>query len=376
MGKAPNGHGSVRKILKGRHKGKWRVAVVVGKTADGKLIRKTGLYDRQADAEARRAELVAQREAGRFGSASRRTLAEQLHLWLNTVAPDIAEGTLYHYRWAVESHVAPHIGAVRLGGLDVPTIEAWLGKLDEEDVGGRSRQAAYNVLSAALTHAVNRGDLGLNPCDRVRKPTAKRAKIEPFSRDEADWILAESFETRYAALFRIALSTGLRQGELFGLRPHRDIDLTAGTITVTRQAIESAGKIVVQPYPKTDSGNRTLKLTDAAIILTMEHRKRMLREGHAGREFEFVAPEGGVIRRSLFRARVWVPLLEAIEVRHRGAHHLRHTFATLMLGARVPLHVVSRMLGHARPSITADLYAHAIPDQIEEAGAAVRSLFG
>jgi integrase len=376
MGKAPNGHGSVRKITKGRHKGKWRVAVVVGKTADGRLIRKTGIYAKQADAEAQRAILVAQRGAGRFGSASRRTLSDQLNLWLDTIRPDITEGTHYHYSWAVNTHVVPHLGALPLSKVDVPAIEAWLVALDDAEVGGRSRQAAYNVLSAALTHAVNRGDLGINLCDRVRKPSSKRKKVEPFTADEADLILAETFETRYAALFRLALSTGMRQGELFGLRPHRDIDLTAGTVSITRQVVESAGRIIVQPYPKTDSSNRTLHLSDAAIVLVMEHRKWMLKEGHAGREFEFVAREGGVIRRSLFRARVWVPLLERIEVRHRGAHHLRHTFATLMLGAKVPLHVVSKMLGHARPSITADLYAHAIPDQIEEATTAVRRLFG
>ena len=376
MAKAPNGHGSVRKILTGRHKGKWRVAVVVGRTEDGKVIRKTGIYRTQADADARRAELVNQRGAGRFGPASRRKLSEQLKVWLDNIEADVTEGTHAFYSWAVDSHVAPHIGGTPLNKLDVPAVEEWLKKLDDEGVGGRTRQAAYDVLSAALGHAVNRGDLAVNVVDRVRKPTAKRAEIEPFTPQEVDWILAETFETRDAAMFRLFLSTGMRQGEMYGLRANRDVDLKAGTVAINRQAIESAGRIIIQPFAKTDCGNRTLILPDAAMVLLMEHRKRMLKEGNAGREFEFCAVGGGVIRRSLFRARVWAPLLERLEIRHRGAHHLRHTFATLMLGAKVPLHVVSRILGHARPSITADLYAHAVADQIDEASEAQRRLFG
>jgi len=376
MGKAPNGQGSVRKIKSGRDKGKWRVAVVVGWTADRKPRRRTGTFDKHADAEAFRRELLAEKAAGRLAPANQVSVAGHLEQWLrDVVAPNRSEGTAISYGYSIRNHLVPHLGSVRLSALDGRLVEQWLATMVRNGVGDRTRQLAFTVLSASLGHAVRRGDLASNPCDRTEKPRAKRGKIDPFTQEEADWILADSFEGPNAALFRLALSHGLRQSELFGLRP-RDVDLTAGTATIVRQAVEREGRVVFEAYPKTDSGNRTLELTDAAIVLLMEYRKRMLRLGHAGRETEFVAPEGGVVRRSTFGDRVWRPTLVRLGFRHRGFHHVRHTFATLMLGQGVPLHVVSRLMGHAKPSITADLYAHAIPTQVAEARASANRLFG
>lgn len=381
MGKAPNGQGSVRKVRVGKHKGKWRVAVVVGRTERGTLRRKTGIFAKQADAEAFRAEQVAKRAAGAFAPVARRTVAEQLWLWHGTIEADRADSTVAGYRHFIRNHIAPHVGGFALAKLDMPTVEGWLKKLDEAGVGARSRQMAFTVLRMALDHAVRRRDLAANPCAEIARPRYKRGKIDPFGRDEANWILADSFEGPHAALIRLLLSTGIRQGEAFGLRP-QDVDLFGRTVRITRQVVETEGRVVVQEYPKTNSGNRTLALTDAAVVLLAEHRRRMMAKGYAGRDFEFVSAEGCVIRRSTWGDRVWRPMLERIgrergaAVRHRGAHHLRHTFATLMLGDGVPLHVVSKILGHAKPSITADLYAHAIPEQVDEAGAAARRLFG
>jgi integrase len=375
MGKAPNGYGSIRKITKGRYKGQWRVAVTVGWYGAGRPRRKTGIFEKWSDADAFRQDWAERRRTGAIGPAGL-TVSVLLSHWLeNVVTPNRAENTAASYGYAIRNHIVPHLGSVRLEQLHPRTIETWLAELLSKGAGDRTRQNAYTVLSAALSQAVRRGDLASNPCLRVEKPQARRQKVDPFLREEIDWILADSFEGRYAALFRLAVSTGMRQGELFGLRP-RDVDLRSATVSITRQAVECAGRIVLQAYPKTDASNRTLSLTDATCILLGEHRKAMLRRGRAGREFEFVASEGGVIRRSTFGSRIWRPMLERLEIRHRGFHHVRHSFATVMLGDGVPLHVVARIMGHARPSVTSDLYAHAIPDQIGEAVESAQRLFG
>lgn len=376
MSKAPNGHGSIRKLETGKYAGWYRVAVVVGWRGKNRPRRKTGTFKKHADADAFRKRTLEEKGTGRYGSLEHVTVATHLEEWLRTtVKPNRADATHSSYTLATNRHIIPHIGHVRLLALEPRHLEIWLNTLLEQGVGDRTRQNAYIVLSAALNHAMRRGDLPANPCARVEKPRAKREKINPFTREEIDWILADSFEGRYAALFRLAISTGMRQGEIYGLRS-RDVDLREGTVRVVRQAVETEGRVTFQSYPKTDAGNRTLSLTDAAIVLMLEYRKRMLKVGKAGRDLEFVAPEGGVIRRSTFGHRVWRPMLERLDIAHRGFHHVRHSYATLMLGSGVPLHVVSARMGHSKPSVTADLYAHAIPDQVEEARAAERRLFG
>ncbi len=82
------------------------------------------------------------------------------------------------------------------------------------------------------------------------------------------------------------------------------------------------------------------------------------------------------MRRTDFRVRRWNSLLKILGLDHRGLHHLRHMYATLALGARVPVHVVSRVLGHSKPSITLDIYAHVLASQQAEATDATRRLFG
>lgn len=391
MGKAPNGHGTIKKLTAGKNKGKWYVEVPVGwdvsKTGRKILRRKRGLFVKQADAEAFRAKHAAARTVGAKAPAVRRTVSEQLRIWFDTVkASGRSSNTIDAWHHSIETHIKPYIGGLALRSLGVPAIEAWQTTLKNTKqrrgeaeldrlVGTRTRLMAFDILSQALRHAVKRGDLAVNPCLACEKPTYNRKKVDPFSRDEVSAILRAADAGKWAAPIRLMLSTGMRQGELFGLRP-RDIDLIAGTITINRQAVETKAGVVITEYGKTNAAHRTVALVEKTREAVVAHRARMMEKGLAGRELEFVSKAKGPVRRTSFGSGPWRDLLAACGLRHRGAHHLRHTFATTMLGDGVPLHVVSKILGHARPSITADLYAHAIPDQIEEAFSAAGRLFG
>src|SRR5690606_13641780 len=137
---------------------------------------------------------------GFTGADSLRTVSALLEDWLeNAVAPNLAENTATSYGYAIRNHIVPHIGGVRLEKLTPRVVERWLAELVAKPTGDRTRQNAFVVLSAALSHAVRRGDMPSNPCMRVVKPTARRERIDPFTREEIDWLLAESFEGPYAA---------------------------------------------------------------------------------------------------------------------------------------------------------------------------------
>lgn len=367
---------------------RWRIIVTVGTKIDGSLDRRSRTFDRQADAIAWKREILNRKASGSIGPIRLSTVAEYLDRWLEMVVrPNRSASTAESYGYAIR-HVKPYLGAKRLDRLSTGDVESWLADLlrngagvakcrttgDAKTTGARTRQNAFRVLSAALDYAVKRGDLGLNPCKRVESPTADREEIDPFTRAEVDAILSATSDDRFSALYRLLFTTGMRQGEAFGLSP-KNVDLDACSVRVVRQVVETDGRIVFSK-PKSAASVRTIPIPESTAESIRDHLERMRAERRGGLDLLFVGREGGTIRRSTFAAREWNPTLDQLGIRRRGAHHIRHSFASFMLGAGVSLPVVSKILGHARPSITADIYSHAMKDQLESSRAASRSLFG
>ncbi len=137
-----------------------------------------------------------------------------------------------------------------------------------------------------------------------------------------------------------------------------------------------AGRVTMKAL-KTKSSRRSIHVSDRVAVALSDRRKASLTEGQASCDLVFPNRDGLPMRRSNFGARHWKGLLSDLGFEHRGFHHTRHTAATLMLSAGVPIHEVSRILGHARPSITLDIYSHWISTP-ESAGthAADRAIFG
>jgi integrase len=369
--KQPNGEGSVYELPDGRFK----VAVTVGRTPDGKPRRRTKIFKKRSDAEAHRRKLLGLRDSGKLGPADRRTLSDYLDRWLRSAATGGLRGTTAEsYSSLVRRHVSPHIGHLRLERVTTADVRGWLDTLAENGVGSRSRQYAFTVLSAALSGAAEAGDVRFNPCGPIDRPEYEREPIDPFTADESRAILTASEACWNPAVFMLGFSPGLRQGEIFGLR-WRDLDLDVGRLSVKQQLVEGKGGVRFHP-PKSKAGFRTLDLTPATVDALREHRRFMLRKGWASSEVVFLTRRGTLVRRSNFGDRHWGPLLKRCKLRHRGFHHARHTFATLMLGAGVPIHVVSKLLGHSSVTITLENYAHYVPDQGRNALDASRALFG
>jgi integrase len=168
----------------------------------------------------------------------------------------------------------------------------------------------------------------------------------------------------------------MRQGELFGLL-WEHVDLPGGKLRIVQAAAEVAGKVSIRS-PKTANSARVVELPPVAVKALKEHRAILMKEGNAGSDLVFPAPRGGLIPRSTFRHRYWLPILKHKNVgaAPRGFHHTRHTYATLALGAGVPVHVVSRVLGHSKASTTLDIYAHVLQAHQTAATEAAQRLFG
>lgn len=370
-GKKPNGEGSIFKLPNG----KWKAVVNLGWTPNGKRRRRSRTTKSRADAAAALRDLQNKVDDGDSFVASRLTVGQFLTQWLaDVVKPDRSENTFESYRRSIEKHIAPRIGTVLLSKLSPLHVQGMIADMARDGTGSRTKQLAYTTLRVAMGQAQALGQIRENPCTPIPKPTNERKDIKPLTLEESKQLLEETDGTGLHAFYLLALSAGVRQSEMFGLR-WEFVDLAAGKIRIEQQAVDISGKVVVR-RPKTKASIRTIDVTPAVVDALILHRANLLKRGLAGNPLVFPAAEGGYMRRGTFRTRAWKPLLKRLGIKHRGFHHLRHTYATLALGAGVPVHVVSSVLGHAKPATTLNIYSHVLEQQQSAAKLAMAKLFG
>jgi len=186
------------------------------------------------------------------------------------------------------------------------------------------RELVHSVLHVALRDAVRMERLPSNPCDGVAKPRAAKREIQPLSEEQVKTLLVHAVGNRLHALYVLAVTTGLRQGELLGLH-WKDIDLGSANLSVRRTLQEVKGKLNFGE-PKTQAGIRVVDLPELALQALREQRKRMLSEGNPG-PLVFCDTAGGPLRKSNLIRRSFHPLLERAGLPRIRFHDLRHTAA-------------------------------------------------
>lgn len=373
MSKRANGEGSIYKMADGR----WRAVIDLGTGADGRRRRKSKIAKRRADAVALLRELQAERESGFVAQSGPPRLTDYLSQWLSGLSTRSAPNTIALYRNAIDRHIDPVIGGVRLDKLTAVQVMGLLNSWRDSGVGNRTQQVGLAVLSHALQSASEIGLIRSNPAAKIKPPKSAREEIDPFGADEVRRIIeAARVEDLHLAPIVLLFACGLRFGEMAGL-PRRCVDLAAGTIRIEQQLTTDAGtgKTILGPT-KTTRSRRNIDLPEIAIDALSQHLALMVSLGRAGDDLLFRGRQGGYLANRNFRERPWKRTLARAEVRERPPHHARHTYATLALSAGVPVHVVSAVLGHSRASITLDLYSHYLPAHQQSARDAIGKLIG
>lgn len=234
------------------------------------------------------------------------------------------------------------------------------------------QQLAHSLLRRALGQAVKWGTIPRNVCEAVEKPRAPKKPIKVLNKDQVDSLLTVAQEDRLYALYVLAVTTGLRQGELLALQ-WEDVDLDSDALSVRHTLLEMDGKLELVE-PKTAMACRKVDLPQMAVKALRRHRKQMLAEGHIG-SCVFCDTKGGPIRKSNLIRRSFKPLLKNAGLPDIRFHDLRHTAATLLLVQGVNPKVVQERLGHAQISLTLDTYSHVLPSIQKEAASKLDSLF-
>lgn len=296
---------------------------------------------------------------------------EYLKEWLENATPGLRPKTAHQYSDILEKHIIPYIGRVILKDLTQQRIERFYSELTRDGRGARTVLYAHQVLHKALEKAVLYGLLVRNPAHGATLPRQHKEEMKVWDEAQVASFLAAASGSRLAGLYHLAVVTGMREGELFGLK-WSDIQWSAGVISVQRQVQRVPHKGWSFIEPKTKAGRRTIRIGPGVIDALRQHKVRQqLEKQYAGGrwvDYDLIFPNsvGNPLEPSNMRLD-YNRLLEEAGLPKIRFHDLRHTAASLMLNHGVPVIVVSNMLGHSKPSVTLDIYAHLYHESQSEA---------
>ena len=318
-------------------------------------------------------------DAGLDLSADRQTVAQYLDKWLSASArPSVKVRTYEGYESIVRVRVAPRIGRKQLAKLTPLDLQALYTELAEAGLSARSIGHTHRVLHRAFDQAVKWNILARNPCHGTTAPRPQRTEMKVLTPEQVRAFLAATVDHPAHALYTLAVTSGMRAGELLGLQ-WGDIDLDAGHLTIRRalQQQNSAGLVFVTP--QTAKSRRMTLLSQRAINALRAHRDRQTfhrrQVGSEWRDLDLVfpGPFGGPTDPSWSR-QVFYAALEAAGMPRVRFHDLRHTAATLALMQGVHPKVVSDMLGHGTVGLTLDTYSHLLPAMHQQAAGAMDAI--
>ncbi len=356
MARRGSGEGTIYK----HKRGGWAATVQVGIDENGRRLRRTVYARTRGKVQEKLDELRQRAAVGVWADPGSLRLGEYLDGWLRDVAgPRVRPNTLAYYT-RVLVPVKASLGGLLLRSLAPMHVDTVLRRLQDEGRSARGRQMVYTVLRTAIRDAVRRRLLPVNPLDAVSRPRAPRPEIQALDAAQAKKLLDAAAGDPLEALYALAVGTGLRFGELAGLR-WRDVDLAAGAVHVRQALVEGRkGGPATFAEPKTARSRRKVDLPAFAVAALGRHRERLGAVPHPER-LVFLSAEGEPLRRSNLHRRSWKPLLERAKLPDVPFHGLRHTAATLALVAGVNPKVVQERLGHSSVTLTLDTYSHAVP---------------
>jgi integrase len=310
-------------------------------------------------------------DAGLDIGAKTQTVAQFLTRWLeDTARPTVRPSTYASYAGHVHHHLIPALGHHQLTKLTPQHVQKMMQTMTAKGLSPRTVAYARAVLRRALGYAVKWSLVARNVATLVDPPRAVRTPVQPLSAAQVRILLDATKDDRLGPLLHVAIATGLRQGELFGLR-WRDVDLDAGTLTVryAMQRIEGTPTFV---EPKTALSRRTVPLPASAVTALRRQRTHQLEErllaGPHWQDWELVfASTVGTPLESCNVTHRFQRLLTAAGLPRQRFHDLRHCAASLLLSGGVPARTIMGILGHSQISLTMNTYAHLSPVLEQEA---------
>jgi integrase len=376
MGKGRRGNGEGTVFWSATRR-RW-VAQVTVIDPTGRRRRLTRTAQTQAEALRLLKQLRLQVDDGQPTRGRPPTLERFLALWLPGRQPALRPRTWQGYESIIRTRLLPEVGRVRLDQLTPAILQAAYARLLGRGLSPKSVLNAHRLLHRALADAVRWGLLARNPCDLVDPPRVPRPVVRALDADGVARLLAACAGDDLGPLITVAVLTGLRLGELLGLQ-WDDVDLERGELRVLRAVQRVRGRGLVVVPPKTAASRRLVPLPPQAVAALRTQRRQQaaarLAAGPAWAEgaWVFTSALGRPLDPSEVTRR-FQRLLQAAGLPRLRFHDLRHTTATVLLGAGVHPKVVASLLGHSTIQVTLDTYSHVTPSLAQQAAEVLGTL--
>ncbi|HVD00377.1 MAG TPA: site-specific integrase [Candidatus Dormibacteraeota bacterium] len=362
-----------------RQDGLWAAAVDLGRV-NGRRSRQTFYGATRKEVQDWLKVALRDQQLGTLPAASRETVGQFLTAWLEDSAkPRLRPSTFRSYSDLVRLHVLPTIGHHRLDRLTPQQVQTMLNAKLAEGLSARRVEYLRAVLRTALNQAVKWGMVARNAAGLTNPPRVKTRPVQVLSPDEARRFLEVAQGDRLEALFVVALSLGLRQGEALGLQ-WEDVDLKKRSLSVAHALQRIDGKMQLVE-PKTERSRRTIRMPEVVAGALTAHqqqqRKDRLLAGARWKESRFIfTTTVGTPLEGPSVTRHFQQLLKQAGLPRLRFHDLRHSCASLLLAQGVAPRVVMETLGHSQISLTMNTYSHVMPAVQAEAAVAMDRVLG
>ncbi len=362
--------GSIRK----RADGTWEARVTVGILANGKQNRKSIYGKTRQEVSAKMTDLLNNLQKGLITNPTEMTVAEWLDYYMLEYKKRFVKPTTYiNYSVKVKNHIKPAIGHYKLKALRQDIIQKFVNSLSDKGLAPSTVIDVFKLLNNALETAVDDGLIVRNVSHRVKLPKTTKPKINVLTAEQQNSFVEQAKETYMGVLYIFDLCTGMRLGELLGLK-WRDIDLDKKQLQIVRilRKVKDPDNSEESWHlefgtPKTPSSERIIPLNDTAIkvLLDIQKQQEINKEkasiAYEDNDLVFCTHIGRPLDPTNMR-RTFYNICDKIGVKGLHPHCLRHTFATRGAENNVDVRVMQRFLGHSTIKETADTYTHVLSD--------------
>ena len=368
--KRKNGEGSIRQ----RKDGRWEGRFSAGHSPEtGKIISKSVMGKSYDEVSEKLRKAISDFNRERCIHPERLTLAEWMTIWFETYSrPMIRGSTADSYDSLMRNHIYPSIGKITLGTLASHDIQTMYNSIRESgrvrryenttelSLSSHTIRSIHTLLRQCLEHAVRERRIPYNPIDACKLPPREQTEMKVIPPEKVGKYLKVAEERNVLPMFFLALSSGMRRGELLALL-WSDLNIANSTISITKQVAGRKGELVVST-PKTPNSIRTIAIPKQAVdLLIAEHAL------HPDNPYMFPSPKTGRMYYPDSVGRLHKKLLAEAGLDKIRFHDLRHTFATLAIQNGVDIKTLSSMLGHYSAGFTLDTYAHVTDKMQREA---------
>ncbi len=353
----------------------WYVVVDTGRDPNGKRLQKWhGGYRTRKEAEVARNKIVGELHNGTYNEPTKVTFADWVNeKWLPTVQTQVKPSTFESYRRNIQHHALPRLGSRLIRDIGPAHLNSLYAELLESGkrngpggLGPKTVRYIHTIIHKALADAIDVGLTSTNPAERAKPPNPRAwgpPEIQFWEPAQLRTFLRTIAGHRLEAAWNLSAMTGMRRGEVLGLR-WQDIDFCSSRVHV-RQALVSVAYELLVSTPKNHRA-RVVDIDPATAEHLRKHRDQQLLEkelwgaSYQDQDLVFCKENGSMLHPQTF-SQAFDRLIARTALPRIRLHDLRHTHATIALGAGVSPKVISERLGHESPAFTLKQYAHVIP---------------